>query len=374
MPTLKSLSINDLRNLTSVSVSLSPAINIFYGANGSGKTSLLEAVSLLGMGRSFRSHKGRSLICHDKSQLTVFSEVQPDDDIALVPVGLQKTRSGETNIKVDRQNIQSAAVLAQQLPLIIMNAHSFQLIEGSPIQRRQFLDWMVFHVKPEFGALWKGAQKLLKQRNSLLRRDKITPLDLAPWDKELSSVTEQINSLRISVFEQFVTELAVVSEQLFSEKSVDVELDYHCGWDSELTIEEALSQSFERDRRNGYTHIGPQRADIKIRFQQKAAADVLSRGQEKIVISAMMLAQSVLYRKQTGRRCVFLLDDLLAELDGIYSRALAEKLTAMGNQVLITGIEKQLLLSLWDNDADIAVFHVEHGDIQKDSVASEAVT
>ncbi len=364
MPTLCSLVVNDLRNLHSVSISLSPAINIFYGKNGSGKTSVLEAASLLGLGRSFRSHKIRSLIQHEKSQLTIFSEICPDNDSVVIPTGIQKNRKGETAIKVSGRPIKSAAELAHQLPLIIINADSFRLIEGPPIQRRHFLDWMVFHVKPEFASLWRSAQKLVKQRNSLLRHDKISPLDLAPWDKELGRVADQINILRSEVFQSYIGVLERMINGLFDNEYMDIAFEYYQGWDEECLMEDALRRHFDRDCRNGYTHVGPQRADIKIQCRNKPAVDVLSRGQEKTLIAVMLLAQSALYTQQMNKNCVFLVDDLLAELDKDYSQRLAELLIQTQSQILVTGVEKKDLLKIWDKtETDIAVFHVKQGNI-----------
>ena len=289
MTLLKRLSITELRNLQSANLSFSPSLNIIYGNNGSGKTSILEAISLLGLGRSFRSHKSRSLIHYDKSQLTVFAELNTEN--GEIPAGIQKSRNGKSLIRLSGNPVYSAAILAKQLPLQVINANSFQLIEGSPSQRRQFLDWLVFHVKPEFSELWKSLQKALKQRNSLLRHDKIAYSDLRPWDVEFSKLTVAINKLRKDVFLDFKEQFSLHYKALGYE-DLTVNLEYVCGWNDSLSFEDALLESFERDRRDGYSHIGPHRADIKITANTKIAADVLSRGQEKALICAMHIAQA----------------------------------------------------------------------------------
>ena len=377
MSVIKTLSIQSLRNLASISIELSPAINVFYGDNGSGKTSLLEGVSLLGLGRSFRSHKTRSLVNHEETALTVFGTVDIEyvngksdgsDNQAqyIVPVGVQKARNGSSIIKVSGETIRSAAVLAKQLPLLIINAHSFQLIEGSPVQRRQFLDWLVFHVKPEFAGLWSALQKTLKQRNSLLRRDKIDPLDIEPWDREFIRLSQEIDTVRGEVFHAFLDSFHQLDSE-FSLSSLAIQMDYYRGWDHDRDISDVLKSDFMRDFRDGYTHQGPQRAEIKIKAKSKPAIDVLSRGQEKSLVCAMTIAQAHLYHLSTARQCVFLIDDLLAELDKQHVQILTNWLIGLGAQVLVTGVNKSELLNPWNaKKINIAVFHVKHGDIEQE--------
>jgi DNA replication and repair protein RecF len=363
---LRTLSVQHLRNLNDVSIDLSHQINVFYGDNGSGKTSILEAVALVGLGRSFRSHKTRSLVNHQEIELTVFTYLDVSDTGGgSIPVGLQKSRNGTGAIRVSGETIRSAAILAKQLPLLIINAGSFQLIEGSPVQRRQFLDWLVFHVKPNFSEQWRGLQKTLKQRNSLLRRDKISRSDIKPWDNELARLSQAIDAARSEVFLDLI-ECFEQFGQEFTVGQLNIEMEYYRGWDKELTIEAALENDFERDCRDGYTHQGPQRADIKIRSQKKPAVDVLSRGQEKSLVCALTIAQAYLYQQSTEGKCVFLIDDLLAELDKQHVNTLAKWLTELNVQVLVAGVNKDDLLAPWNRDEiNVKTFHVKHGEVDE---------
>ena len=364
MSRLKRLQVTSLRNLQQVSIELSPLINVFYGENGSGKTSVLEAISLLGLGRSFRSHKFRSLIHHQEPQLTVFGELELHSSPSPLALGVQKERSGQSIIRINGESVASAATLAKNLPLQIINADSFQLIEGSPQQRRRFLDWMVFHVKPDFMGLWRRFQRVIKQRNSLLKHGKIG--DLNPWDIEFCQLADDIDRLRQAVFDDF--------KQLFSELKLSfpnlnavsgIEVNYLAGWDKEQTIESVLAADGERDFRDGYTHHGPQRAEIKISVEGKPASDVLSRGQEKVLICALHIAQAQLYYQSTDQDCVFLIDDLLAELDQQYAKLLASWLKKLNGQVFVTGVNQNSLVDAWDLDPkNCALFHVKQGVIE----------
>jgi DNA replication and repair protein RecF len=303
---------------------------------------------------------------HESTELTVYADVMVDE--SLMPVGVQKSRGGSGVIRIAGETVKSASVLAKQLPLLVINANSFQLIEGSPAQRRQFLDWMVFHVKPEFASLWKGLQKTLKQRNTLLRRDKISYSDIQPWDVEFCRLAKEIDSARKEVFEAFFQAFSALDSALV-DTSLGIEMDYIRGWDKDVAFADVLYASFERDSRDGYTHYGPQKADIKLRARQKMASDVLSRGQEKALICAMTITQAHLYKEWAGRDCVFLIDDLLAELDNTHSQSLAKSLNVLNGQVFVTGVSKEGMQLAWAQEKEqkeITVFHVKHGELTID--------
>jgi len=355
-----------VRNLSEVTLELSPTINIFYGDNGSGKTSLLESIALLGLGRSFRSHKTRSLIAHNQKQLVVFALLNTQGSLNPLPLGLQKERSGSTNIKLEGNVVKAAATLAKQLPLQIINANSFQLIEGAPGQRRQFLDWLVFHVKPNFIVVWKDLQKVLKHRNTLLRRDKIDYAEFTHWDKEFVRLALDIHTMRQETFTDLKECFGVLSEEFLGHNNIL--LSYLAGWDTSVPFNEVLEDSFERDKRDGYTHYGPQRANIAFNIEGKIASDVLSRGQEKSLVCALHIAQAMLYQRAIGEQCVFLVDDLPSELDTKHRALLAKWLSSLNGQVFVTGVEKQDLINAWSNEnKQITLFHVKQGEIKQDN-------
>lgn len=145
---LTRVSVTAVRNLHPVTLSL-PRINILYGDNGSGKTSVLEAIHLLGLARSFRSARLQPVIQYEEAACTVFGQVMLANGIAS-NLGISRERQGEFTIRIDGQNARSAAQLAETLPLQLINPDSFRLLEGAPKIRRQFLDWGVFHVEPRF--------------------------------------------------------------------------------------------------------------------------------------------------------------------------------------------------------------------------------
>lgn len=360
--TLTRLFIQNLRNIEGVDITPSAQVNLIFGENGSGKTSLLEAINLLAVGRSFRSHKHKPLIRHLQSSFTVFGRVKSDDN-SDVPIGVSRNLDGEASFKVNGKLVSSAADLATYLPVQVINSDTFLLLDGSPKVRRQFIDWLVFHVEHAFYPTWKALQRCLKHRNSLLRHDRMDALELAPWDRELVLLTEKIHDFRDASFRQFEK----VFDELCTEfiKLEGIRLGYYRGWDKERSYADVLVAGFERDQRIGYTQYGSHRADLRITVNGQDAAEILSRGQQKLLVCALKIAQGYVFAQATGRRSIYLIDDLPAELDEKHRMLIVKWMVAMGTQVFITGVEKDVLVSGWVGQPSLApkLFHVEQGKV-----------
>ncbi len=368
--TLKRLFIQNLRNLKSVDINPSERVNLFFGENGSGKTSVLEAINVLALGRSFRSHKHKPLINHDHQEFTVFGKVKADDG-AEVSIGINRHRDGSATYKANSKMVSSAADLAVYLPIQVIDADTFWLLEGAPKIRRQFMDWLVFHVEPSFFPLWRDCQLCLKHRNSLLRRDRMPSnnsgpgFELASWDQELVVLTEQIHLLRQKCMTQFKEAFYELLNEFINVDGIAI--DYFCGWNTEKSFADILRHGVDRDMQLGYTFAGGHRADLHITVNGLDAAEILSRGQQKLLVCALKIAQGYVFSKITGRKTIYLVDDLPAELDQKHRMLLAKWLDSMATQVFITGVEEQSLISVWQNkpDAAIKLFHVEQGRIEE---------
>lgn len=360
--TLKRLSIQNLRNLENVDIVPSARVNLIFGENGSGKTSLLEAINILGLGRSFRSHKHKPLINHHQKSFTVFGRINAEG--AEVPVGVSRQANGEASFKANGALASSAAALANYLPLQVINSDTFLLLEGSPKVRRQFIDWLVFHVEPNFLQTWKDAQRCLKHRNSLLRHDRIDRFELAPWDQELILLTERIHGFRQECMARFLEPFFDLLKEFVP---IDgLELKYFRGWDADSAYADVLATGIERDKRQGYTQTGSHRADLNITVNGLNAADVLSRGQQKLLVCALKLAQGYVFSRITGRKCIYLVDDLPAELDEHHRSLLVRWLDVMATQVFITGIDRETLVASWRDKpgTELKLFHVEQGEVK----------
>jgi len=362
---LRRLDIAHFRNLSGVSLEPGAGVNLFIGDNGAGKTSLLEAISVLSSGRSFRASRTPAIIQFEQASYTLFAEVfnplanfQP-----IVPIGISRSRDSEQQIRISGQQARSAAQLAELLPAQVINSDSFQLLEGSPKVRRQFVDWGVFHVEHGFFPAWQAAQKALKQRNKLLKYGKIEAIQqLDIWDQSLAQYAEQIDIYREAYIEKLIPEFeATLAELSFSDQ---VSLSYYRGWDRHTDCLSLLQENRAKDLALGFTQSGPHRADLRIRVNKLMAVDILSRGQQKLVVCALLLAQGKLLQKLTGKQCVYLVDDLPAELDSEHRRYLCRVLEQMQCQVFITSVEPDSLAESWSEQTDISMFHVKHGQVE----------
>ncbi len=359
---LSELRIQHVRNLKAVKLEGLGRVNGFFGANGSGKTSVLEAIHLLGMARSFRGTSARTLISHHEDHCLVQAFVQRQDDRGRDALGVQRSLDGSMVLRINGETARSVARLVELLPLQVINADSFDLLTGAPAARRQYLNWGVFHVEHRFFSEWQRFQRCIKQRNAVLRRDKLARQELQGWTQELARSGAQINEYRQQYFAALAPGFRDIMARLLPQLG-DIELRLRQGWDKRLSYGEALAAHLDSDIEKGFTQTGPQRCDLRITVDGRQAADVLSRGQQKLVVCGLKLAQGQLLKELVQRQCAYLVDDLPSELDRVHCRRVCEELDQLGSQVFITCVERDDVLAVWPGEAPPAMFHVEHGTI-----------
>ena len=355
---LDQLRIHGLRCLTDVSVALDPAINVFVGANGAGKTSVLEAVFLLSHARSFRSGAAEALLQRGTPGLSIFAELRHSDDRAF-RLGLGRSGS-RWEAKLDGDAV-AIGQLVRECAVVCFEPGSHALIAGAAEERRRYLDWGVFHVEQDFLSSWRRYQRALKQRNSLLRST-TTPTDelFAPWEAELAQTAHHIDDLRRTYLDLLRPTLMASAAGLLPELGA-LELRYRRGWSDDRELSQQLRELRSRDLARGHTTLGSHRADWSIAFERAPLREHLSRGQEKLTALACVLAQAKLYAQCRGEWPVVCLDDLASELDQSHQAAVVAQLSAARAQVLLTGTEvPQALQSLPSR-----VFHVEQGQLTR---------
>lgn len=359
---ISTLRINDFRNFISAEIApVQTGLNIISGDNGSGKTSLLEAIFYLGHGKSFRNSSATRLIKHDSAKFSLFSQVVTDMR-RVVPMGLEREKSGTNKLRIDEKDVQGAAEAATYLPIRVINSHSHQLLEGGPAFRRKFLDWGLFYHNPDFIGCWRQYVRVLKQRNTILR-DKRPKTELDIWTNELIKHGLELNSLRNAYISSLVPHLRQVTESLLAIS--DLEINYQPGWSSKADYADVLIESSFDDYRAGYTQVGPHRADFDLISEGLTLRHVLSRGQQKLLICAMILAQGMMLAEQNKAGLIYLVDDLPSELDLLSRQKLVSLLAMQKSQIFITAIEKEAICDLVSDKAlvPMKVFHVEHGNV-----------
>lgn len=353
---IKSLGIRNLRLFSTVNLDSFGQLNVIYGPNASGKTSLLEAIYLLATSRSFRTSNVLELLRHGSDKLQLTAKVM-DSQGRMVALGLERTRD-TLLLRAAGKRVHRASELAQWLPVQIVHPDSHQLISGGPKGRRRFLDWGVFHVEPTFPGLWRRYDRALKQRNAALRARSQDLVDRA-WDAELNETGFEIDRMRRRYLDELGTILPEFIKAIMG--AVEFGLHYSPGWDQEHSLLQELAQTLIRDRKRGFTCSGPHRADVIFSHSGQRAAQVISRGQQKMLVVALFLAQAELLTRKTGRSSILLFDDLAAELDQTHRQKALNVLERMAVQVFITALDKDVVIPSIQTDAKL--FHVEHGNM-----------
>ncbi|MEH6502701.1 MAG: DNA replication/repair protein RecF [Cycloclasticus sp.] len=354
---LSEIHIKDVRNITSTQLQPSSKLNVIVGPNGSGKTSLLEGLYLLSRARSFRTHNIKKVISYEQKNLLVYAELNHrgvKNKIAL------KKDATETVIRINGKTEKKSSELSRYLLTHLIRPESQALLEGGAAIRRSFVDWGVFHVKHDFINTSKRYNQLLKQRNKLLKSKQFETLH--SWNDKLAECGIMVASERERYIIRLEVELRLISKELLGE--ADISIEYLKGWDKELTLSQALDKTRARDIQYGYTTMGAHKSDIRILVNNKLAQDFLSRGQMKLLVIALYLAQiKVMFERQAKSACV-LLDDLAAELDANNFRKVMSFLVNLDIQVFVTTTNESLFLEYIESKGS-KVFHVKHGCIQK---------
>ena len=352
---LSSVELSHLRNIGSAALNLHGGVNLLVGPNGSGKTTILEAIHCLSTGRSFRSPNLDLLIQHGAADCLVRGELNRDG--LKHRLAVQRMRGGDRRIRLDGEDVQRASELAALLPLLVLHPGTVDLVQGPPDLRRRFMNWGLFHVKPGFQDTWQGANRSLRQRNRALRENR-PDAELETWTATLIGYAEQIDTDRQS----YMASLEAAFSDLVRDhgRLEDVVLSYQRGWSKDEELGEIYRRDAEKDRERGFTARGFHRADVKISVSGAPADQVCSRGELKLLAWLLTIAQGQL----AEHGLVYLVDDPLAELDQSILLELGELMALSAEQLVVTGTHLGSLAQVWPT-REQRVFHVEHGTVKE---------
>lgn len=348
------LKVDGLRCLHAVDIAPGPGLNVFLGGNGAGKTSVLEAAYVLGSGKSFRFGGHDNLIARDSEQLQVYAELEISGRSERL--GFERSREGWRALR-NSVKVTELAELATLVPVVCFSPESHGLVSGGADQRRRFLDWIVFHVEPEFSGVHRRYSRLLKQRNALLKQQP-TAIELRAWSPDLALVGEQLAQMRAAVFAEFALAMQASLGVLLSELG-PAKLSLRRGWREGVGLAQRLDENEARERALGYTLSGPHRCDWNVAFEGISVRDQGSRGQQKLVALASVLVAAQLYRRWRGEAPLIALDDLYSELDVDHQRRALQACCAIGAQTWVTGTADSAAIDAWSGAQ--TRFHVEHG-------------
>lgn len=351
---LRQLIASNFRCLAGVDFEADPRYNLIYGPNASGKTSILEAIGYLGRGKSFRGASAQELITHGAPEFLLLGKVATEARLATI--GVRNSKDG-LEVKIDGDRGASAAALVEILPLQIIDPEVHSLVAGGPEQRRRYLDWMAFHVEQAYPDRWRRFGRALKQRNAALR-DGAGRAVIDAWDHEFLEAAAEVDRTRHRVLDIALDKLENTGAALLGSP---IGFEYRRGWAAGQTLDEALAGGWEKDRQSGTTQTGPQRAELRLIYDERQAKRLVSRGEQKLLACTMILAAIDVVQTALERPLLLLLDDPAAELDKEALDRLMNGVFGLGSQVIATALEPEAV----QFPVAPAVFHVEHGELEK---------
>jgi DNA replication and repair protein RecF len=347
------LEVHDLRNIESASLRPSPGLNYIVGANASGKTSLLEAIYLLGRGRSFRTSQIGPLIRFGQPALTV-SGLVAGESAASIPIGIRLGR-GQRDIHLAGRSVQSSAELIRAFPVLVIQPAGIALLDGPPKQRRQFLDFGAYHQDSGYLDHWRRFGKALGQRNALLRENRLR--ELPPWNHEVARYGTIVADARREYAARLEPVFLDTARRFFP--GLEFETRLQAGWDPAQALASVLEAETAADARLGYTQSGPHKGDFSIRLAGRPVRVYFSRGQMKLLVYALLLAQSRLLEETSGPAGCVLVDDVASELDEGNRDTLLGFLGQRRTQFFITATGRDMIEKGLGGTA--ALFRVEEG-------------
>lgn len=349
---IRQLSLNDFRNLRSITLDFDHHYNVIVGNNGSGKTSLLESISIISQGKSFKTHHLNQCIQHGKRNFLLFAKFQH------YQAGLSRTVSNST-IRIDGKNISRISELVEKTPVVCIDANCFDLLIGPPSNRRSYIDWILFHVEHGYRDLWNNYSHGLKQKNSLLKK-RVVSKELDYWDDYLNKLCLEIYDHRFNYIQQVTEMVHELNKQLGN--VMDLSIKFSAGWSQDETPLQSFSKNRIKDLKYGYASTGSHRDTINVTIDDLSVAELLSRGQIKKLSIIFFLAQILMIKKSTQKNIIVLIDDLESELDVDSAKQLINLLSTLDIQLFITNIRQHTYLT--ESREEYKMFHVEHGMIK----------
>jgi len=350
----RQLQITDLRLIASAIMQPQPGLNLITGPNGSGKTSILEALYIVTHGRSFRYRDAAPLIRAGSEAYRVVARFASHLGTTHT-LGIQRARH-DMQVRLDGRPLNRRSDILNLLPVLCLDSDVQSLITGGPEQRRNFLDAGLFHMEPQYLACFQRYHRALEQRNAALKQ---SVAELAEWEAILHTQAGYLDQWRAQYLAQLLPLMQAYQQQW--EVDLALTLQYQRGWSPELSLREALVKVRATDRKMKYTSVGPHRAEIIIRSQEAKGAKRLSRGQLKMAAAALYFAQAKLFQTQQHKSSILLFDDLTAELDQRNQACLLDTVPTLFPQSFITALNATDILSCCSHVADL--FHMEQGQL-----------
>jgi DNA replication and repair protein RecF len=348
------IGINNLRIFEQAELAAGPGINWISGGNGAGKTSILEAIYMLGRGRSFRRARVEPVVRNGAAAIRLVARGTRSNGSDWT-IGLERKGAG-ARLRMNRKNVKRMSDIARGFPMQVIAPNTYEILERGPSYRRRLLDWAVFHVEHHYRENYAQFERGLRQRNAALRQGEGS---FRVWDAETARAGERVHNARARFIAQLQDAFAKLEES--ADASAPIILDYRRGWGADKSLLAVLETNASSDPRRGFTQSGPHTADLVLTRLGKPVEQALSRGELKRLMLRLQLAVGDAIEGLCGEKSIILVDDLPAELDRSNRDWALRLIIDSGCQAFITAIEPADEGLLGATDAHM--FHVEHGTI-----------
>jgi DNA replication and repair protein RecF len=354
---VRKLWLTDFRSYLAAEVELAEGLTAIVGANGRGKTNLLEGIGYLATLASFRGAPVDALIREGAASAVVRAEGSRDGRELLIEAEL--VANGRNRVFVNKQRLQRARDLLGALRVSVFAPDDLELVKGGPAGRRRFLDDALVALHPRYDQLLTEVERVLRQRNALLKQhtggrklDESAAFTLDVWDTKLAAAGEALARARLDLTTRLVPALGAAYASVAGRATVEIGVVYVAPW-MESGLAAALAAARTDELRRGLTLVGPHRDDVELRIDGLPARTHASQGEQRSLALSLRLAAHEVVTAETGTPPVLLLDDVFSELDDDRADALLRHLPA-GQTVLTSatglpeGAKPDLVLGIED--------------------------
>ena len=326
---LQRLWLTDFRSYPSAELAFAPGLTALLGANGEGKTNVMEAVAYLATLSSFRGAPNDALVRHGCQMAVVRAEGEREGRSLLVEAEI--TTSGRGRVQVNKQRLSRARDLLGALRVSVFSPDDLELVKGGPAERRRYLDDTLVARLPKLDLVRSDLDRVLRQRNALLKQSggRLTPevdATLVVWDAKLVEAGEALADARAALVDDLAPVLAEAYDQVAGRPG-HVHVSYEAPW-REHGLAAALEAARKDELRRGLSLVGPHRDELAITLDGMPARTHASQGEQRSVALALRLAAHRVVTEATGSPPILLLDDVFSELDPERSAALLAHLPA----------------------------------------------
>ena len=343
---IKNLDIHNFRIFPQKNFFFHKHLNFIYGDNGSGKTSILEAIYFILVGRSFRTVSFKNIIQENITSFklhSVFIKNNNENNISCM-----RSKDGQSILKWNGLRQNRHAYITQNFPVQLFSPETLQSLTRGARERCKLIDWGVFYNCKDFLPSWYKAKRLIKNRNIALR-NKYPKSYVDILNKELSDISLVIDDQRKQYFDALIPEIQTILSD-FNQNLSNIDYLYYKGWPTDKDLLELLDRNYSSDLKFGITSYGPHRADYIFKIKGLPIQDILSRGQQKILVCAVKIAQKILLFKNSNDHCLCLVDDLYSELDQHSLKTLFDNLSKSKSQIILTALDRHMLDFLFDEN------------------------